>query len=77
LVICDFLLVICDFFLDQIKRNAVCIGNETGVWLLIMLEARMAPAVLVENLIRENRELASILGASISIAQARASRINK
>ncbi len=42
-----------------------------------MLEIQMAPTVLLENLIKENRELASILGASISTAQAKASRIKK
>jgi len=58
-------------------RIAVKEINETGIWLLIILEARMVPIVLVENLIKENRELASILGASIRTAQAKASRINK
>ena len=58
-------------------RVAVKELNETGIWLLIILEARMAPTVLVENLIKENRELACILGASIRTAQAKASRINK
>jgi hypothetical protein len=42
-----------------------------------MLEARMAPSVFAKNLIKENRELAGILGASIRTAQAKASRINK
>jgi hypothetical protein len=51
--------------------------NETGIRLLIILEARMGPAVLAENLIKENRKLACILGASIRTAQAKASRINK
>ena len=51
--------------------------NETGIRLLIILEARMAPTALVENLIKEDRELASILGASIRTAQAKASRISK
>ncbi len=46
--------------------------NETGIWLLIILEARMAPTALVENLIKEDRELACILGASIRTAQSRA-----
>jgi hypothetical protein len=50
---------------------------KAGIWLLIILEARMAPIVLVENLIKENQELARILGASIRTAQARASRIIK
>lgn len=45
--------------------------NETGIWLLIILEARMAPATLVGNLIKENRELACILGASIKTAQSK------
>jgi hypothetical protein len=51
--------------------------NETGIWLLFILEARMVPTVLVENLIKENRELACILGALIRTAQAKASQINK
>ena len=51
-------------------RIAVKELNETGIWLFIILEARMAPTVLVENLIKENRELACILGASIRTAQA-------
>ena len=50
---------------------------ETGIWLLIILEARMAPTALVENLIKEDREPACILGASIRTAQAKASRISK
>jgi four helix bundle protein len=58
-------------------RIAVKELNETGIWLLIILEARMAPAVYAENLIKENRELACILGASIRTVQAKASRINK
>jgi hypothetical protein len=37
----------------------------------------MAPIALVENLIKENRELASILGASIRTAQAKASRLSQ
>ena len=81
LVICDLLLVICDFFwirlggmqFEQVRRM-LCLK------LLPMsfnLEARMTPAVFVENLIKENRELACILGASIRTAQAKASQINK
>src|SRR5512139_1651739 len=58
-------------------RIAVKELNETGIWLLIILEARMAPTALVENIIREDRELACILGASIRTAQARASRMSK
>ena len=57
-------------------RIAVKELNETGIWLLIILEARMAPTVYAENLIK-NRKLACILGASIRTAQAKASRINK
>jgi four helix bundle protein len=51
--------------------------NETGIWLLIIMEARMGPTTFVENLIKENRELACILGASIRTAQAKISRISK
>ena len=51
--------------------------NETGIWLLMILEARMAPTARVENLIKKDRELAGILGASIRTAQAKASRISK
>jgi four helix bundle protein len=58
-------------------RIAIKEFSETGIWLLIILEARMAPTVLVEYLIKENRELACILGASIRTAQAKACRINK
>ena len=61
---------------DELQRRLVSF-NETGIWLLIILEARMVPTVLVENLITENRELACILGASIRTAQSKASRINK
>jgi hypothetical protein len=52
-------------------------ANETGIWLLIILEARMAPTVLAENPIEGNRELACILGASIRTAQDKTYRINK
>jgi hypothetical protein len=48
-VICDLLMVICNFF-----------GSD-----------------LVENLIKENRKLACILGSSIRTAQAKTSRIDK
>ena len=58
-------------------RIAVKELNETGIRLLIILEARMAPTALVENLIKEDRELACILGASIRTAQGKASRISK
>jgi four helix bundle protein len=53
-------------------RIAVKELNETGIWLLIILEARMASTELVEYLIKEDRELACILGASIRTAQANA-----
>ena len=52
-------------------RIAVKELNETDIWLLVIMEARMAPTVLVENLIKEGRELACILGASIRTAQAK------
>jgi four helix bundle protein len=58
-------------------RIAVKELNETDIWLHIILEARMAPAVLIENLIKEGRELACILGASVRTAQAKASRISQ
>ena len=58
-------------------RIAVKELNETGIWLLIILEARMAPAAVVENLIKEDRQLAWILGASIRTAQAKTSQISK
>jgi four helix bundle protein len=56
-------------------RIAVKELNETGIWLLIILEARMAPTALAEDLINEDRELACILGASIRTAQGKSSRI--
>ena len=58
-------------------RIAVKELNETGIWLLIIMEARMAPTSLVENLIKEGREPACILGASIRTAQAKASGISQ
>ncbi len=51
--------------------------NEAGIWLLIAQEARMAPAALVQSLIKEDRELACILGASIRTAQAKVSQISQ
>ena len=45
--------------------------NETGIWLLIILKARMAPERLVGGLVKENRELARMLSASIRTAQAK------
>ncbi len=45
--------------------------NETGIWLLIILKAKMAPEAPVTTLIQENRELACILTASVRTAQAR------
>ena len=58
---------------DFIHKHRIAVKelNETDIWLLIILEARMAPAILVENLIKEDRKLACILGASIRTAQAR------
>jgi four helix bundle protein len=50
-------------------RIAVKELNETGIWLLIILKARMAPDALVTGLIKENRELARILSASIRTAR--------
>ncbi len=58
-------------------RIAVKELNETGIWLLIILKARMASDPLVTGLVNENRELACILSASIRTAQANgAHRIN-
>ena len=45
--------------------------NETAIWLLIILKARMAPEALVTGLLNENGELAPILSASIRTAQAK------
>ncbi len=53
-------------------RTGVKELNETGIWLLIILAARMAPTARVENPIKEDRELACILGASIRTAQSEA-----
>ncbi len=50
---------------------------KAGIWLLIIQEARMAPTALVENLVRQDRELACILGASIRTAQGKARRFRK
>ncbi len=55
-------------------RIAVKELNETGIWLLIILKARMAPEALVTGLAKENRELARMLSASIRTAQARVSQ---
>ncbi len=52
-------------------RIAVKELNETGIWLLIILKARMAPEALATGLVKENRELARILSASIKTAQAK------
>ncbi len=52
-------------------RIAVKELNETGIWLLIILKARMAPEALVAGLAKENRELARMLSASIMTAQAK------
>ena len=53
-------------------RIAVKELNETGIWLLIILKARMAADALVTGLVKENRELARMLSASIRTAQAKA-----
>ena len=53
-------------------RIAIKELNETGIWLLIILKARMAPEELVAGLSKENRELARMLSASIRTAQAKA-----
>ena len=58
-------------------RIAVKELNETGIWLLIILEARMPPTALAENLIKQDRELACILGASIRTAQGKVPRFSK
>ncbi len=42
------------------------------IWLLIILETWMAPIELVKSLIKEDRELACILGASIRTAHSKA-----
>ena len=55
-------------------RIAVKELNETGIWLLIILKARMAPEELVTGLAMENRELARMLSASIRTAQAKGSQ---
>ncbi len=55
-------------------RFAVKELNETGIWLLIILKARMAQVELVTGLAEENRELARILIASIKTAQAKGLR---
>jgi len=55
-------------------RIAVKELNETGIWLLIILKARMAAEALVTGLAKENRELARMLSASIRTAQARGSQ---
>ena len=56
-------------------RIAVKELNETGIWLLIILKARMSPDARVAGLIKENRELACILSASIRTAQAKSSQL--
>ena len=45
--------------------------NETGIWLLIILKDRMAPAARVASLLNENGELARNLSASIRTAQSK------
>jgi hypothetical protein len=55
-------------------RIAVKELNENGIWLLIILKARMAPEAPVTGLAKENRELARMLSASIRTAQAKGSQ---
>ncbi len=55
-------------------RIAVTELNETGIWLLIILKARMAPEALVTGLAKENRELGRMLSASLRTAQAKGSQ---
>ncbi len=55
-------------------RVAVKELNETGIWLLVILKARMAPEALVTGLAKEIRELGRMLSASIRTAQARVSQ---
>ena len=55
-------------------RIAVKELKETGIWLLIILKARMASDPLVTGLMKENRELARILSASIRTARAKGSQ---
>ncbi len=55
-------------------RIAVRELNETGIRLLIILKARMAPEAQVTGLAKENRELGRMLSASITTAQAKGSQ---
>ncbi len=55
-------------------RIAVRELNETGIRLLIILKARMAPEALVTGLAKENRELGRMHSASLRTAQAKGSR---
>jgi hypothetical protein len=45
--------------------------NETGIWLLLILKARMAPETLIAGLVKENGRLARIFSASIRTTQAK------
>ncbi len=45
-------------FSNWIKGGTVKELNETGAWLLTILEARMVPESLAASLVKENRELA-------------------
>lgn len=51
-------------------RVAVKELNETGIWLLLIMKAEMAPADLITGLLDENRQLSCVLSASIRTAQA-------
>ncbi len=55
-------------------RIAVRELNETGIRLLIILKARIAPEAQVTGLAKENRELGRMHSASLRTAQARASQ---
>jgi hypothetical protein len=64
---------------SEVWRPGLAVTQSIDYWRLaiIIMEARMVPTAFVENLIKENRELACILGASIRTAQAKVSRISK
>ncbi len=55
-------------------RFAVKELHETGIRLLIVLKARMAPEALVTGLAKESRELGGMLSASLRTAQAKGSQ---
>jgi hypothetical protein len=73
-VICEWLLVI--FLWIKWKGMRFELMRPASGSSLFWKLGWLRPA-LVENLIKEDRELAGILGASIRTAQAKASRISK